>query len=151
LKSQIFVIIKKAFASMTPPFLCLLAAAAIFRYLSSDAHKAFRARLVSLLPRNVMRDHLRVLQLEFPDRLGKFRRSVLPFSALHVLLNAAACLCFIAAVWFFPPIKMQKWDLLFVRYGSVAITPVALAVDLIAFGKLLASSFGHPGEANGAA
>ena len=128
---------------ITPPFLCLLAAAAIFRLLSSDAIKAFRAHLARLLPRNVMQDRLRVLKRDFPDRLPLFRRRVLPFSALHVAFDAAACLCFAAAVWYFPPQGMQQWDLLFVRYGSVVLLPIAFLTDVVKFARLLISTFGH--------
>jgi hypothetical protein len=135
---------------MTPPFLCLLAAAGIFRFLSSDAKKAFLARLAAMLPRNVMQGHLRVMVEEFPERLAGFRRCVLPFSAAHLLLNTAACACFAAAVWYFPPGGMERFDLLFVRYASVLITPIALLTDLVIFGRMLMSTFGGDAEADGA-
>jgi len=135
---------------MTPPFLLLLAAAAIFRFLSADSRKAFDRRLARLLPRNVAEMHLRVLLVDFPDRLGEFRRRVLPFSALHVVLNAAACVCFIAALWFFPPSGMEHWDLLFVRYGSLVITPIAFLADVVLFARMLMATFGRGAEAGGA-
>lgn len=128
---------------MTPPFLFLLGAAAIFRLLSADSNKAFRQRLARLLPRNVMEEHMRVLLEDYPDRLGEFRRRVLPFSGLYVALNAAACACFAAALWFFPPSGMQHWDLVFIRYGSVLLMPLALAADAVSFSRMLRSTFGR--------
>ncbi|HEX4085741.1 MAG TPA: hypothetical protein VHY22_12575 [Chthoniobacteraceae bacterium] len=125
---------------MTPPFLLLLAAAGLFRLLSSDSKAAYTQRLARLLPRNVMQDHLRVLTQEFPARLGEFRRKALPRYALHVLWNAAACACFAVALWFFPPAGMQHWDLIFVRYGSIVLTPVAFLMDLVGFVRLANSA-----------
>jgi hypothetical protein len=135
---------------MTPPFLCLLAAAGIFRLLSADANKTFYQRLARLLPRNVMQDHLRVLLQDFPERLSEFRHRVAPYSALHVLLNTAACGCFAAACWFFPPNGMPHWDLVFVRYGSVLLTPVAFLADVVLFARMLMATFARDAEAGGA-
>jgi hypothetical protein len=135
---------------MTPPFLCLLAAAGIFRLLSADANKTFYQRLARLLPRKVMQEHLRVLLEEYPDRLSEFRWQVAPYSALHVLLNAAACGCFAAACWFFPPSGMAHWDLVFVRYGSVLLTPVAFLADVVLFARMLMATFARDAEAGGA-
>jgi hypothetical protein len=132
---------------MTPPFLLLVAAAAIFRWLSSDAKKLYDHRLASLLPRNVIRHHLRVLMRDFPDRLGQFRRYALPHSALHVLWNAAAAACFTAALWYFPPMGMAHWDLIFVRYGSILITPLAFLMDFVGFIRLALSAFSRAGVA----
>jgi len=128
---------------MTPPFLCLLAAAGIFRYLSADAKKAFTMRLAKLLPRNVTEQHLQVLIEDFPERVGEFRRRAVPYSALHVAYNAAACGCFVAALWFFPPAGMEHWDLVFVRYGSAILTPVALVGDVVLFMRMLRATFGR--------
>jgi len=136
---------------MNPPFLCLLAAAGIFRYLSADAMRQFRLRLASLLPRNVTEGHLRVLLAEFPERVGDFRRRVLPWSAWHVGWNAASAVCFIAALWFFPPRGMQHWDLIFVRYGSVVLTPVAFLADVVLFARTLMATFGRAGATDEAA
>ncbi len=136
---------------MTPPFLFLLAAAGIFRLLSADSNKAFRQRLGRLLPRKVMQEHMRVLLQEYPERLGEFRRRVLPYSALHVGLNAAACLCFSAALWYFPPDGMDQWDLLFVRYGSVLLIPLAFAADAVVFAKMLMSTYSRVPDADEAA
>lgn len=136
---------------MTPPFFFLLAAAGIFRLLSSDSQKAFNNGLSKMLPRNVMERHWQVLQGEFPDRLGEFRRRVLPFSALYVALNAAACICFASALWFFPPTGMAHWDLVFVRYGSLLITPVAFLVDAVGFGRMWFATFVRAGAADEAA
>jgi hypothetical protein len=135
---------------MTPPFLLLLAAAGVFRLLSADSRKSFDQRLARLLPRNVMRDHLRVLLEEFPDRVSEFRRRVMPHSALHVLFNAAACACFTAALWFFPPVGMAHWDLIFVRYGSLLLMPVAFLADAILFARMLMATFARDAEADGA-
>jgi hypothetical protein len=135
---------------MTPPFLCLLAAACILRYLSSDAMKQFKLRLAALLPRNVMEDHLRVLLGEFPDRLTDFRRRVLPCSVLHLIYNAAAAACFVGALWYFPPREMQHWDLIFVRYGSVVLTPLAFMADVVIFARMLVATSGRGGQADGA-
>lgn len=135
---------------MTLPFLCLLAAAGIFRLISADANKAFRQRLARLLPRNVIQEHFRVLIQDFPDRLPEFRRRVAPFSALHVLLNAAACCCFAAACWFFPPSGMERWDLLFLRYGSLILTPVAFLADVVLFARMLMATFATDAETGGA-
>ena len=137
-------------AQMTPPFLFLLAAAAIFRWLSADANKAFSQRLTSLLPRNVMREHLRVLLAEFPDRVGEFRRRVLPCHALHVVLNTAACACFAVALWMFPPIGMERWDLLFVQYGSLLLLPMAFFADAVLFARMLMATFAKNVEPDGA-
>jgi hypothetical protein len=135
---------------MTPPFLFLLAAAGIFRLLSADSKKAFNQRLASLLPRNVMRDHLRVLLADFPERTVEFRRRVLPYSGLHVALNTAACACFAAALWIFPPSGMQRWDLQFVQYGSLVLTPLAFLADAVLFARMLMATFGKDAEADGA-
>jgi hypothetical protein len=135
---------------MTPPFLFLLAAAGIFRLLSADSNKAFQQRLAKLLPRNVMHEHLRVLLQDFPDRLGEFRRRVLPFSALHVAFNAMACGCFVAALWYFPPTGMEHWDLVILRYGSVLLTPLAFVADAVSFARMLMATFGKDAEADGA-
>jgi len=136
---------------MTPPFLFLIAAAAIFRLLSADANKAFRKRLEGLLPRKVMRDHLRALLKDYPERLGEFRRRVLPYSGLHVALNAGACACFVSALWYFPPSGMEHWDMVFVRYGSVLLTPVAFVVDAVGFARMLRATFGRDAEIDGMA
>ncbi len=133
---------------MTPPFLFLVAAAAIFRFLSADANKAFRQRLARLLPRKVMEAHMSALLEDYPERLGEFRRRVLPYSALYVAFNAAACSCFAAALWFFPPSGLEQWDLLFVRYGSVLLTPVAFVADAVSFGRMLMSTYGRNAEAD---
>jgi len=135
---------------ITPPFLLLLAAAGIFRLLSADAMKTFHQRLARLLPRNVTEKHFRVLRADFPERLGNFRRRALPFSALHLALNLAACACFVAAVWFFPPGGMSHWDLVFVRYGGVLLTPVAFLADLVSFARMLLATYGRDAEADGA-
>ena len=135
---------------MTPPFLCLLAAACILRYLSSDAMKQFKLRLAALLPRNVMESHLQVLLAEFPERLSEFRRRVLPCSAWHVVYNAASAVCFVAALWYFPPHGMEHWDLIFVRYGSVVLTPLAFMADVILFARILLATSGRGGEVDGA-
>jgi hypothetical protein len=119
---------------MTPPFLCLLAAACIFRYLSSDAMKHFHLRLALLLPRNVVDNHLQVLLTEFPERLAEFRRRVLPSSA-----------------WYFPPQGMARWDLIFVRYGSVVLTPLAFLADVILFARTIMATSGRDPEADEAA
>ena len=131
---------------MTPPFLFLLAAAGIFRLLSADAKKAFRKYLARLLPRKVMKQHLRALLDDYPERLGEFRRKVLPFFGLHVTLNAAACACFVAAIWMFPPSGMAEWDLFFVRYGSVLLVPVAFMADTVWFTRILMATFGRGGK-----
>jgi hypothetical protein len=133
---------------MTPPFLLLLAAAGIFRFLSADAKKAFNQRLARLLPRKIMQEHLRVLMQDYPDRLSEFRRKVMPFSALHVGLNAAACSCFAAALWFFPPSGMAQWDLIFVRYGSLLLTPLALVADVVLFARMWMATFSRDAEAD---
>ena len=135
---------------MTPPFLFLLAAAGIFRLLSADSNKAFRQRLAKLLPRKVMQDRLRVLLEDYPERLVEFRWRVLPFSALHVALNVVACACFVAAVWYFPPTGLERWDLMFVRYGSVLLTPLAFVADAVSFARMLIATFGRNAEADGA-
>jgi hypothetical protein len=135
---------------MTPPFLFLLAAAGIFRLLSADSKKAFNQRLARLLPRKVMREHLRVLLMDYPERAGEFRRRVLPYSALHVVLNTAACACFSIALWIFPPIGMAHWDLLFVQYGSLVLTPVAFLADAVLFARMLMATFGRDAQADGA-
>jgi hypothetical protein len=135
---------------MTPPFLCLLAAAGIFRLLSADANKTFKQRLARLLPRNVTHNHLRVLIDEFPDRLSEFRFRVAPYSALHVLLNATACTCFAASCWYFPPSGLAHWDLLFLRYGSVLLMPVAFLADVVLFARMLMATFAGGAEADGA-
>jgi hypothetical protein len=136
---------------MTPPFLCLLAAACIFRYLSSDAMKHFHLRLALLLPRNVVDNHLQVLLTEFPERLAEFRRRVLPSSAWHVALNAASAICFVCALWYFPPQGMARWDLIFVRYGSVVLTPLAFLADVILFARTIMATSGRDPEADEAA
>ena len=135
---------------MTPPFLLLLAAAAIFRLLSSDANKAFLKRLAQLLPRKIMQEHMRVLMEDYPDRLAEFRRRVLPFSGLHVAFNAAACGCFVAALWYFPPTGMAHLDLMFVRYGAVLLTPVAFLVDVVSFARMLIATFARSAEVDSA-
>lgn len=68
---------------------------------------------------------------------------MLPFSVLHVALNLAACACFVAAVWVFPPTVMERWDLLFVRYGSVLLIPVAFLADVVSIARMLKATFGR--------
>ena len=135
---------------MTPPFLLLLAAAAGFRILSADSRRIFQQRLERLLPRNVVSEHLRVLTEEFPDLLGEFRRRGLPYSALHLFFNMAACLCFTGALWYFPPSGLERWDLMFVRYGSLLLIPVAFVADAVIFARMLVATFGRGAEADGA-
>ena len=135
---------------MTLPFFFLLAAAGIFRLLSADSRKTFNRRLASLLPRNVMKDHLQVLMADFPERAAEFRRRVLPYSAFHVLLNTAACGCFAAALWIFPPAGMNRWDLLFVQYGSLLLMPLAFVADAVVFARTLMATFTSGAEADGA-
>ena len=125
----------------------------IFRLLSADSNKTYRRRLALLVPRNVTDQHLqqlKVLLKEFPDRLVEFRRRVLPYSGLHLLLNVASCGCFIFAVWFFPPREMQRWDLLFVQYGSLLVVPLAFIADAVNFGRLLVATFARDAEVDGA-
>jgi hypothetical protein len=135
---------------MTPPFLFLLAAAGIFRLLSADSKKAFNQRLARLLPRKVIREHLRVLLTDYPERAAEFRWRVLPYSGLHVVLNTAACACFAAALWIFPPSGMARWDLVFVQYGSLVLTPVAFLADAVLFARMLVATFGRGAQADGA-
>ena len=135
---------------MTPPFLFLMAAAGAFRLLSADCNKSFSQRLARLLPRKVMQQRLQVLLMDYPDLVSEFRRRVLPFSALHVAFNTAACGCFAAAVWFFPPTGMEHRDLVFVRYGSLLLTPLAFVADATMFARTLLSTFTRQAEADGA-
>jgi len=138
------------YAMMTPPFLFLLAAAGIFRLLSADSNKAFNQRLARLLPRKVMQEHLRVLLTDYPERVVEFRRRVLPYAALHVALNVAACACFAAALWIFPPSGMARWDLVFVQYGSLVLMPLAFLADAVLFARMLMATYGWDAEADGA-
>jgi hypothetical protein len=135
---------------MTPPFLFLMAAAAVFRLLSSDSNKAFNQRLARLLPRKIMQEHLRILLEDYPERLPEFRRRVMPYSALYVVFNTLACGCFAAALWFFPPGGMAHWDLVFVRYGSLLLPPLAFLADAVIFTRLLMATFARDAEADGA-
>ena len=135
---------------MTPPFLFLMAAAGVFCLLAADAKKTFHLRLAGLLPRKVMQDHLQALLEDYPERLGDFRWRVLPFSALHVGMTAVACACFAAAMWYFPPAGMSHWDLVFVRYGSVLLTPLAFLADAVAFARMLMTTFGRGAGERGA-
>jgi hypothetical protein len=66
------------------------------------------------------------------------------------LLNAAACCCFAAACWFFPPSGMERWDLLFLRYGSLILTPVAFLADVVLFARMLMATFATDAETGGA-
>ena len=95
-----------------------------------------------------MEQRLRALLQDYPDRLGEFRRRVLPFSGLHLALNAAACACFVAALWYFPPSGMSYWDLLFVRYGSALLIPAAFLFDVVGFARLYRATFGRNAEAD---
>jgi hypothetical protein len=131
-------------------FLLLIAASAICRFVSWDAGNAFKARLARMVPRNVMEDHMRVLLEEFPDRLPEFRRRVAPCAAMQVMLDTAACACFAAACWFFPPHGMQHWALALVRYGSVLITPVAFVADVVSFARMFLGTYGRNAEVDGA-
>ncbi len=97
-----------------------------------------------------MQAHLRVLLAEFPDRIAEFRSRVLPFHAIHVMMNVAACACFAAALWMFPPTGMQHWDLLFVQYGSLFLLPVAFLADAFLFARMLLATFSKAAEAGGA-
>jgi hypothetical protein len=133
---------------MSPQFLFLMAAAGILRFLSADSKKAFNERLRRLLPRKVMRDHMRALMEDYPEHLREFRRRVLPFSALHVGLNAAVAACFVTAVWSFPPGGMEHWDLVFVQYGSLFLTPVALLADVVLLARTLMATYGRNAEAD---
>ena len=135
---------------MNPPFLLLLAAAGLFRFLAADANKTFHRRLTRLLPRKVLRNHLEMLLDQYTDRLAEFRRRVLPFSAVRIAFDTAACACFACALWFFPPAGMEQWDLFFVRYGSLLLVPVAFIVDLIALTRLFKATFRRDVEPDGA-
>ncbi len=121
---------------MNPSFLMLLAAAGILRYLAVQAKRTFHQRLGRLLPRNVTSQHVAVLIEQFPQQIPQFRWRVLPFSALHIFLNATSCAAFVVALWWFPPSAMSDWDLFFMRYGSLLIVPAAFLFDVWSFARL---------------
>lgn len=125
-------------------FLLLLAAAGLLRFLAEDAHKAFQRRLASSLPRSVTERHLQVFLREFHQHFGEFRRQTLPFSALQIALNAAACGLFVFAVWYAPPAMLPAWALAFLRYASVVVVPAAFVADAVGFARVLAATFTHP-------
>lgn len=125
---------------MNSSFLMLLVAAGIFRYLALEAKRGFLSRLELLLPRNAMSEQLTVLFDQFPEQIPAFRRRVLPLSALQILLNTLSCICFVVALWWFPPAALSSWDLLFMRYGSLLVVPLAFLLDVWAFLRLLIST-----------
>ena len=45
---------------------------------------------------------------------------------------------------------MSDWDLLFVRYASILLTPAAFLADVITFAKMLMTTFGRGDGAPGA-
>jgi hypothetical protein len=116
-------------------FLMLIAAACVFRYLSAEAKRVFTCRLTGLLPRKVLSEHLAVLR-NYPQHFPIFRSRVLPFSALQIAFNTFSCMCFVVALWYFPPAALSSWDLFFIRYGSLLIVPIAFVFDLVAFARL---------------
>ena len=126
-------------------FLMLLVAACILRFLASEAKRAFSKRLVNLLPRKIVHSHLKMLR-QYPQDLPNFRARVLPFSALQIAFNALSCVCFVTAIWCFPPTMISSWDLLFMRYGSLLIVPLAFLVDVVAFTRLFLRTFSGKAE-----
>jgi hypothetical protein len=124
-----------SFPTMNLNFLMLMAAAGILRYLAIEAKRTFGKRLENLLPHKLSKSHLAVLR-EHPQHFSLFRTRVLPFSALQIVFNALSCVCFIAGLWLFPPSALSSWDLLFMRYGSLLIVPLAFVVDVFIFARL---------------
>lgn len=124
---------------MTPSFLMMIGAACILRFLAAEAKRAFAKRLAGLLPRNVMEEHLNALR-EFPQHYPVFRARVLPFSALQIACNAASCICFVAALWYFPPSALSETNLYFMRYGSMLVVPAAFLFDVFVFVRLFCTT-----------
>lgn len=129
---------------MNLSFLFLLGAAGIFRFLAEDAKKAFKTRLAACLPRNVVERHLQVFLTEFHQHFSEFRRRILPFFALHIVLNAAACGMVVFALWYTPPEALPAWALIFMRYSCLIVVPLALVADTVIFSKVLIATFGRP-------
>lgn len=128
-------------------FLMLMAAAGILRYLAVEAKRTFGKRLENLLSRKVAKGHLAALR-EYPQHFSLFRWRVLPFSALQIVFNALSCVCFIVGLWLFPPAALSSWDLLFMRYGSLLIVPLAFLVDVFIFARLFWVTLAAKNEAD---
>ena len=45
---------------------------------------------------------------------------------------------------------MEHWDLVFVRYGSLVLTPVAFVADAVIFARMLMATYGRGEERGGA-
>jgi hypothetical protein len=121
---------------MDLPFLMMLLAAGILRYLAFEAKRNYHVRLAKLLPRNIVKHHFSVLTADYRDCLAAFRSSVLPLAGFQLVLNALSCAVFVGALWIFPPAALAEWDLMFIRYGGLAILPPALVIDALAFCRL---------------
>jgi hypothetical protein len=121
---------------MTLSFFLLLVSSVTFSYLGAQAKRTFHARVCGLLPRNVMRDHLKVLFSEFPDRLPDFRARVLPLRAGRLVFDALSCILLLVALWLFPPAFLRGFDLSVLRFAGLGLVTVACAVDTAAFCKM---------------
>jgi len=126
---------------MNLPFVLLIIAAGILRYVAVQARGAFVRRLAQLLPRKVTDGHLQVLFDEYRPRLAAFRSQALPYSALELCLNAFACAVFVAALWTYPRQELSEMNLFLVRYCSATLVLVAFLLDLFEFGQLFYFTF----------
>jgi hypothetical protein len=121
---------------MSVSFLLLLAAALVFRFLGLRAQKIFRFRTTRLLGSSVKVQRLAKLLRAQPDQVELFRGCALPYFALQLFFDSAACLTFIAAVFLFPPEKFGPTDLALLQQGSIVICLLALFVDLFSFCRI---------------
>jgi hypothetical protein len=121
---------------MTLSFFLLLFASVIFSYLGTQAKRAFHMRVCALLPRNVMRDHVKILFAEYPGRLPEFRAQALPVRAGRLALDALSCATLLVGLWAMPPAFLRGFDLALLRFCGLGLVLLAFAMDTAAFCKM---------------
>ena len=129
---------------MNAPLLFLCVATGIFWFLAEEARQAFAARLASLLPRTVVERHLQVLLREFRQACRSSAAGLFPFSALHIVYNAAACGTLCLALWYTPPAGLPPGVLFFLRYAGAVVVPLAFVADVVLFARVLTATFARP-------
>jgi hypothetical protein len=131
---------------MSINFLLFCASAFLFAWLARDAREAFHKRLAELLPRSVTTNPLGTLFSDYQHLLGTFRRKVLPFAGLNLVLNTVAAVIFVAALWAFPPDRLAEADTLLLQRGSALVVPIAFIFDFIAFCKVAGPAVSQRGR-----
>lgn len=118
---------------MSPSFLLLIGASAIFRWLAAQAASAFDARLRRLLPPNAARRGIASRLRQAPHRIPEFRTRALPVRALAIAMDLLCCATLLTALWVFPPSFLAGSELAAIQYGGAFVVLAAALVDGIAF------------------